>query len=236
MRTTRLLLILLGLVLSAGSRLAAADPAKPDLVLRAVVTRADYQTYREVPFTVPAGVTRITVEFSYTTKEQHTTIDIGLFDGERFRGWSGGNKSTFTVSEADATPSYLPGPIRPGLWKLILGIPNIREGVRSEFQAKIYWGRAGQVMLVSSFSAVPVKTESDWYRGDLHLHTGHSDGSCKNQSGREVPCPVFKTVEAAASRGLDFIAITDHNTISHYNSLRELQPYFDRLLLLYRLT
>jgi hypothetical protein len=141
MRTTRFLLILLG-PLSGASRLAAADPAKPDLVLQAVVTRADYQTYREVPFAVPAGVTRVTVEFSYTTKEQHTTIDIGLFDGERFRGWSGGSKATFTVSEADATPSYLPGPIRPGLWKLILGIPNIREGVRSEFQAKIYFGRA----------------------------------------------------------------------------------------------
>ncbi len=62
------------------------------------------------------------------------------------------------------------------------------------------------------------------------MHTGHSDGSCKNQSGREVPCPVFKTAEAAVNRGLDFIAISDHNTISQYDAERELQPYFDRLL------
>jgi len=41
---------------------------------------------------------------------------------------------------------------------------------------------------------------------------------------------VFVTAEAAAARGLDFIAVTDHNTISHYDALRELQPYFDKLL------
>jgi hypothetical protein len=39
-------------------------------------------------------------------------------------------------------------------------------------------------------------------------------------------------VEAAASRKLDFIAISDHNATSQYNDERELQPYFDRLLLI----
>jgi hypothetical protein len=62
------------------------------------------------------------------------------------------------------------------------------------------------------------------------MHTAHSDGSCLSQSGRKVPCPVFLTAEAASARGLDFIAVTDHNTISHYDALRELQPYFDKLL------
>jgi len=39
-------------------------------------------------------------------------------------------------------------------------------------------------------------------------------------------------VQAAASRSLDFIAITDHNTDSQYDQMRELQPYFDHLLLI----
>jgi hypothetical protein len=37
---------------------------------------------------------------------------------------------------------------------------------------------------------------------------------------------------AARAAGLDFIAITDHNTISHYDAQRELQPYFDQILLI----
>jgi hypothetical protein len=64
------------------------------------------------------------------------------------------------------------------------------------------------------------------------MHTAHSDGSCQSQSGRKVPCPLFVTVQAAAARSLDFIAITDHNTDSHYDDLRELQPFFDHLLLI----
>src|SRR5581483_11709504 len=219
------------LLMFCAGLLVGAESA-PDLILTGVITHADNHTYHEVPFSVPSGIARLTIEFSYTTRDAHTTIDLGLFDGERFRGWSGGNKGAFTISETDATPSYLPGPIRPGTWKLVLGIPNIREGIRSEFRANVYFLRANSPLPLSPFLDAPLNTSSGWYRGDLHMHTGHSDGSCKNQSGKNVPCPVFKSVEAAVARGLDFIAITDHNTGSQYDAERELQPYFDRLLLL----
>ena len=224
----------LGGKLTAFCLMAAAvalcqDALKPDLVLTGVITGADHHTYREVPFRVPDGISRLTVEFSYSGRDQRTTIDLGIFDGERFRGWSGGNKSTFTISATDATPSYLAGPVQAGEWKLLLGIPNIRPGVRSEFEAKIYFVRSGAA---ERFSSVPINPAAGWYRGDLHMHTAHSDGSCSSQSGKPVPCPVFKTLEAAANRGLDFIAVTDHNTVSQFDSLRELQPYFDRLLLI----
>jgi hypothetical protein len=209
-----------------------AQQAPPSLVLHRTVTFADRQTYIELPFDVPDGIARITIESSYTERGKRTTIDLGLFDGERFRGWSGGNKASFTLSETDATPSYLPGPIRPGRWKLILGVPNIREGVRSEFTASIYFARATDSPAVSIFSQSPLRNTPAWYRGDLHMHDAHSDGSCLSQLGQKVPCPLYKTVESAARRGLDFIAISDHNTISHFDAMRELQPYFDNLLLI----
>jgi hypothetical protein len=209
-----------------------AQPLSPNLILHRTVTYADRQTYIELPFDVPVGVTRITIESSYTERDKHTTIDLGLFDGERFRGWSGGNKSSFTLSETDATPSYLPGPIRPGKWKLILGVPNIREGVQSEYTATIYFVRATDLPAVSTFSQAPLRNGPAWYRGDLHMHDAHSDGSCLSQLGQKVPCPLYRTVESAARRGLDFIAISDHNTISHFETMRELQPYFDNLLLI----
>jgi predicted metal-dependent phosphoesterase TrpH len=64
------------------------------------------------------------------------------------------------------------------------------------------------------------------------MHTAHSDGSCASRKGVRVPCPVFRTLEAAEARGLDFIAITDHNATSQNDALRELAPYFDDLLLI----
>src|SRR5947209_269240 len=87
---------LLIFLISSSSSLGWTEP-QPDLVLKGVITHADDHSYREVPFTVPAGITRLTIDFSYTTRDQHTTIDLGLFDGERFRGWSGGNKAAFTI-------------------------------------------------------------------------------------------------------------------------------------------
>jgi hypothetical protein len=213
-----------------GSIRGSAQERQPDLVLRGTITEANRESYVEVPFKVPAGVVRVSVEFAYTEHEHQTTIDLGLLDNERFRGWSGGNKNFFTISESDATPSYLPGPVRPGVWKLLLGVPSVGKGVRSEYVAKVFFGRAGETAAVSTFETAPVRSGPAWYRGDLHMHDAHSDGSCTSQAGKKVPCPLYKTVEAAVARGLDFIAITDHNTISHFDAERELAPYFDRML------
>src|SRR5262245_3680063 len=100
--------------LSSAASFVRADEIAPDLVLRGTIQGKDNHTYRLVPFTVPAGTVRISVDFEYSGKEQDTALDLGLFDPNGFRGWSGGNKSVFTVSASDATPSYLPGVMPAG--------------------------------------------------------------------------------------------------------------------------
>jgi predicted metal-dependent phosphoesterase TrpH len=150
-------------------------------------------------------------------------------DPQRFRGWSGGNKARFTVTETWATPSYLPGPLPAGEWKLILGVPNLRKDGRAEYTAKVTLDASPRF---DGFAEAPLKAGPAWYRGDLHMHTEHSDGSCASRTGKRTPCPLFKTLEAAAARGLDFVAVTDHNTPAHFHDLGELQGYYDDLLLI----
>lgn len=203
--------------------------AAETLTLTGVMTGEDHQTYREVPFRVPAGTTSVTVQFSYTGQEQKSVIDLGLRDPQRLRGWSGGNKSSFTLTETWATPSYLPGPLPAGEWKLILGVPNLRKDTRAEYAATI---TLDDSPVFRGFTVAPLKTGPGWYRGDLHVHTQHSDGGCPSRTGRRVPCPTFKTLEAAAARGLDFVAVTDHNTPTHFQDLAELQGWFDDLLVI----
>jgi len=48
-----------------------------------------------------------------------------------------------------------------------------------------------------------------WYKGDLHLHTIYSDG-------RWSPCELLRL---AKDRGLDFLAITDHNNVQAYGDV-----------------
>jgi hypothetical protein len=86
-------------------------------------------------------------------------------------------------------------------------------------------GLAGLAGLAESFGPASVPVPSDrpgqralpaapgrtWLAGDLHAHTVHSDGSMS------VP----ELAALAVTRGLDFLAVTDHNTVSHH---RELGP------------
>jgi hypothetical protein len=57
--------------------------------------------------------------------------------------------------------------------------------------------------------ALPARAGHRWLAGDLHTHTMHSDGVLT----------VAELAALAAGRGLDFIAVTDHNTVSHHAEL-----------------
>ena len=211
---------------------ASRQPSFTEVVLSGVVHGAQNQSYVQVPFNVPAGTERVTITFAYTGKEQHTALDLGLLDSAGLRCWSGGNKSMLTVGLSDATPSCLPGAIPAGTWNVLIGVPNIRVGVESHYTIHVYLSKSGAVAEQPEPLREPLRAGPAWFRGDLHMHTAHSDGQCPSQTGKMVPCPVFFTVDAAARRGLDFIAITDHNATSQYDAMRELQPYFDKVLLI----
>lgn len=215
-----------------GTQAARDDSASTKIVLQGDVQGRQNNSYIEVPFRVPEGVQRVTITFHYTEKEKHTALDLGLMDTSGLRCWSGGNKTVLTVGLSDATPSCLPGPLPTGTWSILIGVPNIRPGAISHYVAEVYFTYSGLVSDEPEALRAPLRQGAAWYRGDLHMHTAHSDGQCANQTGEKVPCPVFLTVEAAARRGLDFIAISDHNATSQYDSMRELQPYFDKVLLI----
>jgi predicted metal-dependent phosphoesterase TrpH len=206
-----------------------AELQKPDVVLEGTVTIVQIHTHLFVPFTVPAGVHRISVDFSYDHRAEKTTLNIGIHDPVGFRGQSGSNKDHFTIGPGDATPSYIPGWVPAGQWKLLISVSSIRPEITSKYRAEI---RFNSPIEDSSFTLTPLEDDLRWYRGDLHMHTSHSDGGCVNQGGLRVPCPLFLTAQTAASRGLDFIAISDHNSIAHYAEMRELQPYFNKMLLI----
>lgn len=190
------------------------------------ISRADFETYLEIPFNVLEGTREITVNFSYDRSER-TTIDLGLLDPQGFRGWSGGNKNQFVVTQNFATPSYNAGPIAGGVWSVLLGVPNIREGQVADYQIEL----SLKCELFPEDQIAAGDRGPDWYVGDLHVHTGHSDGSCESLLGENVPCPAYLSLEAAAREKLDFISITEHNSVSQYAANLELQNYFDSVLM-----
>ncbi|MEZ5317192.1 MAG: CehA/McbA family metallohydrolase [Vicinamibacterales bacterium] len=215
----------------------AGTPA--EIVIDGTLTPADRLKWIERPFVVPPGTARIDVETSYTDRDAGTAIEFGLIDPAGFIGASRTSKSRFFVAEDAATPSYRPGPIRPGQWRLLMGVPSIRDGTTSRYRVTVRLTPEGADVPSPLGGVAPERggagdaASPRWYQGDFHAHTMHSDGfGCLDASGTAGPCSVAEVADAGARRGLDFLAITDHNTISHYEGMAEAQLRHPRMLLI----
>lgn len=196
------------------------------------VTVADKGLYQEHAFDVPAGVTRLDVEFTYQNPKADTELEVGLFDARRFRGTSRFSKQRFHLTEFEATPSYVPGPIVPGTWRVSLGVPSIGANTAVEWRCVI---RMSSAPTPREGLAPALRAAAGWYVGDLHAHTLHSDAfGCEDADapGRKRGCQPWEVVEAARARQLDFLAVTDHNTTSHHADLATIQESLLSLLLL----
>jgi hypothetical protein len=171
-----------------------------------------------VPFEVPPGVRRISVSTSHDRfaliGAVGNVLDLGIFgpaghdlgNVAGFRGWSGGAREGFTLSATHATPGYLPGPIDPGRWALALG-PVVLNPFGMRWQARVVLERgepSPDPGPVAQAATAIADRGAGWYRGDLHMHTVHSDG--RHQLG--------ELAGAAREAGLDFIVSSEHNTNS----------------------
>lgn len=159
-------------------------------------------------------------------------------DPRGFRGWSGGRRSEFFVSREEATPGYLRGALPAGKWRVIFGLYRVAPAgvditlkIEIETQASRV-SNSNPVSEASRSSVDPSVTRiapsgtprpspseqrtagngARWWRGDLHMHTVHSDGNWT----------IAELISSARSTGLDFIVITDHNTSSHHEEIDRL--------------
>jgi hypothetical protein len=173
----------------------------------------DVGDWQYVPFDVPPGVREIQVVYRYDRPDAEpgvkgNVLDIGIFGpGEKFRGWSGGARDRFMINATEATPGYLPGPIEPGRWQVILGPYTVSPlGMDYELDITVLFGPDGPVFQANPApeTAPNRDRQAAWYRGDGHLHTIYSDG-------RRTPRELLKDAEEA---GLDFIVSTEHNSPS----------------------
>ena len=172
--------------------------------------------YQYLSFDVPAGCAGLTVELDYDRSAG--VLDLGCFGPSGFRGWSGGARSRYVIMPSEATPGYLPGELEPGAWSVVLGLHRVPvTGLPWQVEVIL-----GDVDVGAEFAPVrqeppplperpprrrlPAESGWSWLAGDLHAHTVHSDGDLT----------IDALASLAAGQGLDFLAVTDHNTVSHH--------------------
>ncbi|MGN9893462.1 CehA/McbA family metallohydrolase [Micromonospora sp. L31] len=168
---------------------------------------------RTLPVTVPPGTAALTVRLDYP--RQAGVLDLGCLGPAGFRGWSGGARDGYTVAAHWATPGYLPGELEPGEWQVLLRLHRIPpDGLSYEVTATT--STTGPDAPTPPAApprpdrpprrALPGVDGRRWIAGDLHAHTVHSDGAAT----------IDELAALASARGLDFLAVTDHNTVSHH--------------------
>lgn len=184
----------------------------------------DRQRNHPFAFEVPAGTSRLMLRFRYRPGMLgafRNLLTLSLFDPRGFRGaahrWQVDQQ--ILISSDAATPGFLPGPLYPGGWILELNAHEIlNDG------GPTGWCRANLSVLAElndgvadaptgepsrdprdrSSSPRRLNRRAGWYRGDLHSHSVHCDGSST----------ITEMGHAAARVGLDFLATTSHNTTS----------------------
>ena len=189
-----------------------------------------------LPVEVPPGTGALRVELDYD-RVDGAVLDLGCFGPGGFRGWSGGARESFVIARDAATPGYLPGELEAGTWQVVIGVHRVPpDGVGYRLTAQTARAAASLRPALEETLAplappapadrpprrvLPAQPGMRWLAGDLHSHTVHSDG--------KLTVPELAVL--AATRGLDFLAVTDHNTISHHAELAAASRRYGIILL-----
>lgn len=163
------------------------------------------QTHFFLPFDVPAGVAEI--EVRHDDLSEANILDWGLDDPAGFRGWGGGKSGPAIVGRSAASPSYVPGPLPPGTWEVVVGKAKVVEQP-ARYEVEVVLRDTPTLAPQTErqpFTAPPALESTErWYVGDFHSHTIESDGTPT----------IAELIAFAESRGLEFVLMSEHNTTS----------------------
>lgn len=191
-------------------------------VFEGLLTLEHMATHVAHHFRVPPGVENLQISFSHTPTHPGVgniahQLSISVYGPDGACGTRHNNADQKPFISADfASPGYQPTPITAGEWNIEIDVHRILPPGNVAYRIEIVFD--------VNMSAPPMTEASPdlprhikrrgpgWYTGDLHGHTFHSDGDFSP----------LEYLQLAHQRGLDFVALTDHNTYSAVAQLKQL--------------
>lgn len=184
---------------------------------------ADAGTFFTVSFPVGTGITE--VEIRHDDLSTANILDFGLLGpNDAFWGWGGGNAEPIIVGARASSRSYLAGNLPSGMWKVLIGQAQVTQRparYRLEIETRTKATLTPQ-QREPYVAATALEQGARWYAGDLHVHS--------IESGDARPT-LDEIATFARSRGLDFVALSDHNTSSQTDFINAAQARHPTVLL-----
>ena len=173
-----------------------------------------------VDFEVPPDTAEI--EVRHDDLSEANILDFGLDDPNGYRGWGGGTTEPAIVNAAAASRAYVPGPITPGKWRVVVGKAKVVASP-ARYRIEIDLRAAPTLAPIPRSAYVPPpprKVETRYYAGDLHVHS---------QESTDASATLEQNIALAKQRGLEWLEISDHNTVTQldfFNAAHEKEPGF----------
>lgn len=183
----------------------------------------DCRTYVEHQFTVPSGIQQLDFhlpKFAPRRSEGQkypNQVNYSVFDPNgKFRGWRYSYEGLrFSIGANAATYGCVPGEIIPGEWTLMINVFRVLPPSTLTLSLEVELLEEETLAPLPGYTTQTTSLKgAGWYTGDLHSHTFHSDG---NWSVEHINA-FYRRI------GLDFLHLSDHNTISgdaHHRSLTD---------------
>ncbi len=198
----------------AGAILQGSGTLTPEAARRTLLTGFD----------VPPGTGSLTCRLTFAPARVNgirNLITLALFEpGGASRGAAHRHEpvQVVEIGANKATRGFVAGALPPGRWTVALDVhcvvPSDVGGVRYTLDVEAT-ARDGEddppPTMLGGGDAVPDLGPVRWLKGDLHVHSDHSDGRWG----------IDAVVAHARTNALDFIALTDHNTSTGTAPLRE---------------
>ncbi|NDJ60546.1 MAG: CehA/McbA family metallohydrolase [Chloroflexi bacterium] len=183
------------------------------------LTADDQKQHIPHEFIVPTNAKQLIITFDYAPKRaQGQTLDheisLSLFAPSGARGARHNHPDLdITLTNHSASPGYTVGPLEPGTWMVFIDTHRVLppDPIEYSFTVTVSFDEPTTPPTVWPQRVTPQRGPG-WYRGDLHAHTFHSD----------APWDVPDLADFARRHHLDFVTLTDHNTVSglaHFDSL-----------------
>lgn len=184
-------------------------------VFHGQLTEAHNKRHLPHKFLVPPACTRLSLRLHFEPAQAgdaRNMLTLTLFDPAGFRGAGhrGGNLHELYLAPDSATAGYIAGPLPAGTWIAQIDAHRVGAEEPCTYSLTVTVETAGGAVAEKTGVVAPpdfdrvLSSTPGWYRGDLHAHTRHSDGDWDEAD----------LVAAARAERLDFVALTDHNTVS----------------------
>lgn len=173
--------------------------------------------YVVVDFEVPEGVVEIHV--AHSDGSQQNVLDWGVWSPSGFRGWGGGLEDDAVVGAVESSRGYLPGPIEAGTWSVVIGVA-VLDASPATYDITVTLHDAATLSPRERATPQPgdLGGGARWYAGDLHVHSSESGDASASMDA---------IAALASERGLDFVVLSDHNTVSQHalaSAFQDAQP------------